>query len=255
MITTESPTKHGRWAGKPLNKERGLTLVELMVAITVGLFLVGGVLTIVQSTRNTFATQNTLAQFQDNERLALSFMSEVIESAGYFPNPKLYTAGQVLPAAGVFAVAQSVYGTHNAAAPGDTVTVRFGAALNDDVFNCSGAINTGVAPYDTFVNQFYVNAATNQLMCTATTSAGNVTVPLVNNVTNLQTVYGIKRNPADTGSCTDTYLTANQMLVADWPNVCSITVTVTFINPLTPAAAPVSISRVIAVMNAAGVNS
>jgi hypothetical protein len=48
------------------------------------------------------------------------------------------------------------------------------------------------------------------------------------------------------------------MLATDWPNVCSITVTVTFVNPLgTPAApaAPVSITRVIAVMNNAGVNS
>jgi hypothetical protein len=140
-------------------------------------------------------------------------------------------------------------------APGDTLTVRFGAALNDNVFACNGAMNLGVAPYDVFVSTFFVNAVTQQLMCTATNNAGPVTVALVNNVTNLQTLYGIKRSPADTGSCTDTYLSAGQMLATDWPNVCSITVTVTFVNPLSAAAAPVSITRVIAVMNTAGVNS
>ena len=254
-----SSTPSRRTEAKRPNHARGLTLVELLIAMTVALFLVGGVLTLVQSTRSTFAAQTALAQFQDNERLALSFITEVIESAGYFPNPKLYTAAQVLPAVGVFGAGQSVYGVHNAAAPGDSVTVRFGAALNDDVFNCSGALNTGVAPYDTFVNQFYVDPVKQQLMCTATSSVANLTVPLVNNVTNLQVVYGVKRNPTDTGSCTDTYLTANQMAPPlfpnDWQNVCSITVTVTFVNPLSKAGAPVSVSRVIAVMNAAGVNS
>ena len=84
-------------------RQRGFTLIELMIAITVAIFLVGGLLMMVQSTRNTFASQNQLAQLQDNERLVLTFMTEVIESAGYFPNPKLYTSAAVLPIAPSFA--------------------------------------------------------------------------------------------------------------------------------------------------------
>ena len=129
-----------------------------------------------------------------------------------------------------------------------------------NVFGCNGAQNLTVAPYDVFTSTFYVNAATQQLMCTATNLAGaQPPVPLVNGVISLTTLYGVKRNPADTGSCTDTYETTAQMTASgDWPKVCSVTITVTFVNPLgTPAApaAPVSISRVIAVMNTAGVNS
>lgn len=230
---------------------RGFTLVELLIAVAIALFLIGGILTLVQSTRSAFSTQNALAQFQDNQRLTMTFMAEVIESAGYFPSPQTYTVGAVLPAAGVFgAVGQSVY-----AVPGDTLTVRFGAALNDNVFGCNGAQNLTVAPYDVLTSTFFIDVPTQRLMCTASSGAGTFTVPLVNGVTSLSAVYGIKRNLADTGSCTDTYLTTAQMLGSDWPKVCSVTVTVTFVNPLSPTAAPVSVSRVIAVMNTAGVNS
>jgi len=78
---------------------------------------------------------------------------------------------------------------------------------------------------------------------------------LVNGVQSLSIQYGVKRSIADTGSCADTYLLANQMLVSDWPNVCSINVTISFTNPLNPAGPPIPIQRVIATMNAAGVNS
>ena len=233
-------------------RARGFTLVELMIAVAIAIFLIGGILTMVTSTRAAFSTQNALAQFQDNQRLTMTFMAEVIESAGYFPSPNLYTVGAVLPANATFAtVGQSVY-----AVPGDTLSVRFGAALNDNVFGCNGAQNQTVAPYDVFTSTFYVDPVNQRLMCTAATTAGPLPpVILVNGVTSLTTLYGVKRSPADTGSCTDTYLNTGQMLATDWPRVCSITVTVTFVNPLSPTAAAVSITRVIAVMNAAGVNS
>jgi hypothetical protein len=117
-----------------------------------------------------------------------------------------------------------------------------------------------VAPYDTFVNEFWINYAVPSnpvLTCTFSSASGvqpTVAVPLVNGVTNMSIQYGIKRNVADTGSCADTYLPATLMLAADWSNVCSIALTVTFANPINPAA-PISITRVIAVMNTAGVNS
>jgi len=241
-------------------RERGFTMVELMVAITISVFLLGGLLTTVQSTRRAFGDQNQLSQLQDNQRLAMTLMAAVIETAGYYPDPKNNTNTAVMPAVGVFATAgQPIFGVSNASAAGDTVTVRYGAGLNagptgDNVLNCLGTTNTTVAPYDTFVNQFSV--ANNALTCTLTTSAGaQAPVALVNGVQSLGVVYGVKRNAADTGSCTDTYLQANQMAAADWNAVCSITVTLTFINPLAPAGPGIVIRRVIAVMNQAGVNT
>jgi type IV pilus assembly protein PilW len=236
----------------------GFTLIELMIAITIAIFLVGGLIMMVQSTRNTVTTQTQLAQLQDNERLVLTFMTEVIESTGYFPNPKLYSAAAVMPVTGPFLTAgQAVFGTFNAGVPGDSVTIRYGAALNDNVFNCRGSRNTTIGPYDTFVNKFWIdNTVPSNPVLTCTFSSGAspaVDVPLVNGVQNLSIQYGIKRNLADTGSCADTYL-GSQMLQPDWSNVCSIALTVTFANPINPAA-PITITRVIAVMNRAGVNT
>ena len=67
---------------------------------------------------------------------------------------------------------------------------------------------------------------------------------------------GVKRSVNDTGSCADTYLNAGQMLAADWNSVCSVSVAITFTNPIPPQNPPtITIRRVIATMNAAGVNS
>jgi type IV pilus assembly protein PilW len=241
-------------------RQRGFTLIEMMVAIVISVFLAGGLLMMVVSTRNAFGNQQVLAQLQDNERLVMTFMAEVTESAGYFPDPVHNTSAVFVSKAPFInpGSSQAVFGTHTAGAPGDTLSIRYAAAIGDtSIFNCRGTTNTAVAPYDIFVNTFSVNAA-NQLICTvssATTGAAPVVIPLVNNVTNLQILYGVKRSGVDTGSCADTYLTATLMTNPnDWLNVCSINVTLTFVNPVN-AAQPIIIQRVIATMNAAGVNS
>jgi type IV pilus assembly protein PilW len=249
-------------------RARGFTLIELMISVTIALFLIGGALAIVGRTRSTFAAQNQLAQLQDNERLAMTFMAEVIESGGYFPKPQSYQASAVMPVvAGTFATAgQAIYGTYSATVPGDKIYVRFGVWNPDNVYGCTGAQNTSVSPYDTYTNNFFVKNTTNsltnpaaQLMCTFTNGAGtSVTVPLVNGVTNLVILYGIKKNATNTGSCTDTYWNASQLAAADWLNVCSVKVRLTFWNPITTGTtpgAPITIERVIAVMTTAGVNS
>lgn len=241
------------------DRQRGFTLVELMVAIVVSIFLAGGLIMMVQSTRNAFGNQNLLGQLQDNERLAMTFLSSVVEATGYFPDPVNNTGALMMPAnATFFTPGQAVFGTFGGAAPGDSISIRFAAAAGDaNLFNCLGLINSAAAT-DTFTNTFSVNAQ-NQLQCTASSQLGTFaprTVPLVTGVQNLTILYGVKRSPNDTGSCADTYLNASQMLLADWSSVCSVSVAITFTNPIPPQNPPtITIRRVIATMAAAGVNS
>jgi type IV pilus assembly protein PilW len=245
-------------------RSRGFTLIELMIAVTVGLFLIAGMLVMVQSTRNAFGNQNLLAQLQDNQRLAMTFMAEVVETAGYFPDP-VHNTNAVFPAVGAtFVVGQAVTGTTGPVLPGvgDTVTIRYAAALNDDVFNCKGLKNTTLL-LDVFVDKFWVNNTVPSnpvLTCTVSSTAINpaVDIPLVNGVQNLTVLYGVKRSIVDTGSCADTYLKASQMVApADWNAVCTINLSITFTNPIKQPGLPltITINRVIAVMSAAGVNS
>ena len=246
---------------------RGFTLIELMVAMTVALFLLGGLLATVQSTRRTYGSQNLLAQFQDNERLAMSLMSSVIESTGYYPDVTTYAGNTngLFPIDAAFPQAsQFIIGAANATGgPGDQITVRYAAETNDNVYNCIGQQNTAGPPPAVFESTFRV--VNNQLVCnyngtdypliTSNTTAGVMTLGL----TNMTISYGLKSNPADTGSCTDTYLsTADMVTNGNWSSVCSVKVRLTFVNPMiTPGnpLAPVTITRVIALMSKAGVNS
>ena len=53
----------------------------------IGLFLLGGLLTIVQTNRAVFGNQNQLALLHDSERMAMTLIADVVQSAGYFPDP------------------------------------------------------------------------------------------------------------------------------------------------------------------------
>src|ERR1700761_89521 len=119
---------------------RGFTLIELMIALTIGIFLLGALLTIVQTNRTVFGDQNKMAQLQDGERMAIAMMSDVIQSAGYFPTPyppyNNTLIGSLIPA-GQFAGGQALYGTYSATAPGDQISVRYMTASGDGILNCS----------------------------------------------------------------------------------------------------------------------
>src|SRR5882724_2024403 len=138
--------------------QRGFTLLEIMIAMTIGLFLAGALVTVVQTNKRVFLNQNQLEQMQDGQRMAMTLMADVIQSAGYFPDPTTNTLGGTLVASGAFANSQAITG-----AAGDTISVRYMTASGDGILNCSGLSNAtgGNAIY---VNQFAVVA--NQLRCT-----------------------------------------------------------------------------------------
>jgi type IV pilus assembly protein PilW len=207
----------------------GVSMVELMVALLLGLFLMGGLVGLVQSNKRAFGSQNELSQLQDAERLAMTMMNDVVEQAGYFPDPTVNTQTSALPAAGAFAVGQSLTGTYSAAAPGDTLSVRYTTATGDGILNCAGSSNTTGANA-TYTNTFsvVVTGGVGQLVCTRETGTSYV---LVNNVTNLSVLYGV--DTAGSGDNVDTYMTAAQVTAAgDWNSVMSAQVSLTFNNPL-----------------------
>lgn len=247
--------------------ERGVTLIELMIALTIALFLVGGLLTLVQAMKSTSGTQNGLSQLQDSERMAMTLMANVIQTAGYFPNPVVNTSTSVFPVQAPFTIAgQSVVGTggYNDALPDQTITARYMTSGTDSIINCTGNVSAVAA---TFVNKFSLaadpNAAgTYDLVCTL----GNAQpVILVTGLTNMQIYYGVQTNPGVSNASVDTYLDANGVTAGNyWPNVLSVKVRLTFVNPLygnlagqtrTNVPQTISFERIINVMNRAGVST
>jgi type IV pilus assembly protein PilW len=61
----------------------GLTLIELLVALVMGLVLLGGVVTVFIANKQTYKYQESLARLQENGRFALELMARDIRGAGY----------------------------------------------------------------------------------------------------------------------------------------------------------------------------
>jgi type IV pilus assembly protein PilW len=232
--------------------QRGFTLLEIMIAMTIGLFLAGALVTVVQTNKTVFLNQNQLEQMQDGERMAMTLMADVIQSAGYFPDPTNNSVGSTLIASGAFANSQAITG-----AAGDTISVRYMTQNGDGILNCSGLPNTSGANV-IYVNTFAVvpGVPSGQLVCTM----NGTQYTLVNGVTNLTVLYGVKTNVAAAGNNVDEYLTAVQMSAINWQNVISVRISVTFTNPLYVGPnlgqpATITIQRVVDVMNQTGPSS
>lgn len=64
--------------------ERGLTLVELMVAMLLGLLVTGGVIQVFLGNRATYAFNEGLSRLQENGRFALDTLNHRVRMSGYF---------------------------------------------------------------------------------------------------------------------------------------------------------------------------
>jgi type IV pilus assembly protein PilW len=254
-----------------VTSQRGFSLIELMIAILISVFLIGGLLTLVQAMKRTTMVQGGLSQLQDNERFASDLLANVIQAAGDYPSPVL--GGQfgvnqfgvaVFPVFPVpnttitFAAGQTIAGATTATAPGDLIAVRYSTSgtaaipppVPDGLISCAG--NTSATPVQ-FVNLFRVaiDAQGNgTLQCQLTTidSTGvkaNVTsgpFTLVSGITKLKIFYGVQTNTAATTLSVDSYLTATQVsalatplplgATTGWNMVKSVQLVLTVTNPL-----------------------
>ncbi len=217
-------------------RQRGYTLVEILVALFIGIFLLVGLFTILQNTRRTSSNQTALTQLQDEQRMAMSLLTDVIQNAGYF-DPNTITSAVALPAlaatglatASALTASQGLSGSD--AAAGDMILVRYatngtGSAAPDGIENCNGGTNATAL---TYINTFYISS--NSLYC-STDGTNTTGIPLVAGVENMQIYYGVSTTAATNN--VDTYMTATQVQgsTLGWAAVTSVRVTLTFLNPL-----------------------
>jgi type IV pilus assembly protein PilW len=260
-------------------RQLGFTLVELMISILIALFLTGGLLTLVQAMKRTSGVQGGLSQLQDSERMAMTLIADVIQSAGYFPQPTQRTAVGEFPVTGPFTFAgQAVVGTgaFGDPAPGNSITVRYETggtnppppppvAGPDNTIDCTGNTRSGLTLLtNTFSVAVDPSTGVSSLACQLQNGAGPPsTVYLVSGVTQLQVLYGVATNPAVSNGSADTYLDAATVTALnDWNKIVSVKITLTFVNPLygnlagqsTVNTSPtIAFTRVIDVMNKTGV--
>lgn len=63
---------------------RGFSVVELMVAVTIGAILLGGAITLFVNNKHNYRTTSDLSQLQENARFALDLMVRDLRMVGYF---------------------------------------------------------------------------------------------------------------------------------------------------------------------------
>lgn len=232
-------------------KQRGLSLISLMVAMTIGLFLLAGLFDIWMQTRQSFTAQGKLAQLQDNERMALTMLSNSLQAAGFYPiadnyaatlpSPLLTLTG-VFPATSPFTTAgQFIYGQASASSgASDTLVVRY--VSDGTTLDCQGQ-----AEPDQYLVVNTYTVTNNYLTCQVQTAQPN-TITLTNNGTQnlisgvslFTTQYGLDIN--NQGSV-QRYATAAGA-APYWANVRSVRVQLTFLNPMSGAGQPTTLPPV-----------
>lgn len=110
-------------------KQSGIGLIELMIAMTIGLLLLSGLSYFLMSTSQTSRTTSDLSRMQENGRYALDILSASIRQAGYKDDPDQAFAGVYgLPALAT---------TDGAGTAADTLTVRY-APQDSAATDCAG---------------------------------------------------------------------------------------------------------------------
>jgi len=188
---------------------RGFTMVELMVAMTLGLILTVVIGQVFVTSKESYRTTEDLSRLQENARFAVTQMSRVIRMAAFMTDP-LGNRAAIFPA-GTPAVA----GVDPGGTLADEVTVRYqgSGAPDNTVFDCQGnALAGGIVA----AGRFYLAAGADgnsALFC----ETGGGTIELVSGVDNMQVLYG---------EDTDADGTANRYLprgsVGNMDNVVSV---------------------------------
>ena len=187
--------------GIPSPLQRGLSLVELLVAMAVGLLLTAGVLTIYVNSGQTYRVQDNLSRLQENGRFALILVGNALRMTGFKTDPaKPHT--NVFPTGAV--------STTDPTANPDTITVSFQGASDGTTRDCLG--NT-VAASVTSANTFFI--AGNELKCTSS----GLTQPLIENVEDMQITYGID---SDGSHSPNYFVPAGSVAASDWSKVVSL---------------------------------
>lgn len=202
-----------------IKKQRGSGLIEMMISMAIGLILVLGISIVFVSVNKIFKDRQGLGDLQNNQRMAMSFISAGIHNAGYYPNPL---------AASPIASNQVLVGTGDGTSGSDTLTIRFVAPSGANVSafqGCTASLTAG----NTYSNTFSVAAG--NLVCTETniTTSTTTTVSLITGLSGMNISYGVDTTGA--GSAT-TYRSATSMTTATWDDVKTVVVTFLFTNPL-----------------------
>lgn len=202
-----------------LRRPYGFSLIELMVAMALGMILTLAIGQVFMSSRLTNTSTDESARMQENARFALQLIERELRMAGYVKNGSTGTYSVAAPA---IATAEST-GLNNS----DEFTVRYfgsasdaaGNTADNTVINCIGeaaALNQAV------VDRFFIAAGSGgepSLFCASVRPSDTTvttTTELINGVESMQLLCGEDTNGDMTAerylACSDAALTIGNVI-------------------------------------------
>ncbi|WP_456418115.1 PilW family protein [Thiolapillus sp.] len=237
---------------KIYNRQKGISLLSLMVASAIGVFLSGAALKIYTDSKNTFTLRNVVAEVVENQRFALDDMRRILVMAGRdireaddaLPDTNFHTFPPVEESASAAIADGAEFIYDGGAENSDIVAFRYragpscgayqnvpiqgklqtrtnGTSYRDDETCRPTTVRFKVVDNDLIceVNSYYTrNDNTGDTTCSSNTPTSSFQTTLISGVQKLKVLYGVDGNPSD--GYASQYLAASQ--VGNWQDIVSI---------------------------------
>lgn len=189
-IQTSLPNQNRYATLQPKGYQNGLTLLELLISMSLGLLLLVGIGTVYVGSNQTYRVQQDNARLQETGRYALEVIGRSLRQAGYRDvsassvnpdNPATWTA---------------ITGTNGSGTDPDTLTLQYQGTEGDRT--CDGDLVTSATAGNLIRDGFNLDNANAELQCDGVISATPAALgtapygsPLLDLIEDMQFIYGL----------------------------------------------------------------
>lgn len=222
-------------------QQRGLSLIELMVSMALGLIIVLGVTQTFISAKNTYLTQNAASAMQEDARYVLTRMSQEIRMTGMFgclktitspaASPKVFEDAQLTPISWTIDAAHGNRLMIVTADVGSAGTVPTWTVVSDCITKTgakayNGAVAANAIPqgYLTFLLRQVFYSYRNNTIFTGPVDAQQ---PLISNVSRFEVLFGLASS--DSGVSVSKYVA--QPTLTEMTAIRTIRLTIAMTDP------------------------
>ena len=184
-------------------REKGFTLVEMMIALVMGTILIAAVLSVFLGTKQGYRMEQGMTLMQSTGRATLGFLSRELSMAGF---PQASGIESFVPA----------LTTDGGGNNSDRMAVRYRSATD-----CLGSVTPTYADGVQYAkNMYFIQGSA--LVCRTLAEDGSTLAEaaIIQGVENMQLLYGEDTNPADSVTNATKYVTAGN--VSNWDDVVSV---------------------------------
>ncbi|MFV3368615.1 PilW family protein [Pseudomonas sp. NY15435] len=209
-------------------RQAGLTLVELMIAMTLSLVLMLGVIQVFLSVRQTYSANDATSRMQESGRFALTFISSSVRLGGYLEPGSIAAKPMAIQGPNCAGPDDSPCSSNGAGNASDSIAVAFQVPPDSSDSNkrrdCAGTEITTANAGKVVVNVFRVSDG--NLTCSSyflgETSWLSQNQALVPGIDAMQVLYGVSTDGNAEG--VTRYVSANR--VSKWADVRAVRVAV-----------------------------